>query len=84
MLFVAFVVDFGIADYFGLPIPKAVGGWAWGFGMAFVVPKLVSWGNRRRWRIIPVSLRVKVKGVPTVEKRVIRAKEDKKKPQAKE
>ncbi len=84
LLFVSFVVDFGIADYFGLPFPSAVGKWAWGFGMLFVAPKLLVWANRLRRRVVPISMHVTAKGVPTVKKRVIRAEEEKKKPQAEE
>ncbi len=83
LLFVAFVVDFGIADYSGLPIPSAVGKWAWGFGMLFVAPKLVTWADRLRRRVVPISMHVTAKAVPTVKKRVIRAG-DEKKPQAEE
>ncbi len=82
-MFVAFVVDFEIADYFGLPIPDAIGNWAWGFGMLFVAPKVVSWADKLRRRITPVRISTTAKGVPTVKKRVIRAG-DEKKPQAEE
>ena len=80
MLFVAFVVDFRIADYFGLPTPIAIGKWAWGFGMIFVTPKLLIWADRLRRRIIPISLHAKAKGEPGMERRVIRAEEKKKPP----
>ena len=73
LLFVAFVVDFEIADYFGLPIPDAIGNWAWGFGMLFVAPKLLIWADRLRRRVVPISIHVTAKAVPTVKKRVIRA-----------
>ena len=83
LLFVAFVVDFGIADYFGLPIPIAVGKWAWGVGMLFVAPKLLIWANRLKRRVVPISMHVMAKAVPTVKKRVIPAG-DEKKPKAEE
>ncbi len=76
-LFVAFVVDFGISDYFGLPIPDAVGKWAWGFGMVFAGPKLLTWANRLRQRIVSVPLQVTAKGVVTMTKKFIRAGEKK-------
>ena len=80
LVLIAAVVDFGLLEYFGLPVSDKVADWALGFGLICLAPLLLKKLQRKETR---VKMEVKAKAVPTVKKRVIRA-EDEKKPQAEE
>ena len=81
LLVVALSIYVGIFDLVGLSVPIVIGHLALAFGLLFArewLLKIVKWGK------VTVSLNAKAKGEAGMKRRVIRAEEEKKKPQAEE
>lgn len=81
LLVVALVIYSRIFDLAGLSVPIEIGHFALAFGLLFAREWLLK---IVKWRRVTVSLNAKAKGEPGMERRVIRAEEEKKKPQAEE